>query len=285
MDMDPFQQEYRETIEADAVCNQCGTVNPEGTLICKKCGNNLRDQRQMRLAADQAMAGGEPVPAEKRSHLRHALTVLGLLVIVWLALNMGRIGGMWTAVPDENAGGVRAHPYIFWQGPDVAAYEALEARLDAAFPTESAAENARLNPSGVPRLDGTFALYERLGTGVRFAGGAVVQVAGDKHLFAARLLNGTTIRGEARNGAPGAAAGKAPDAASGETAQAESQPAPPGGMPLSADWTQVGIKHNDQYYAGTGFVVPAEDGGLTIVAAADFIERNFQALAYPMTGY
>ena len=27
-----------QRLEADAVCEQCGTVNPEDTLLCKKCG-------------------------------------------------------------------------------------------------------------------------------------------------------------------------------------------------------------------------------------------------------
>ena len=47
--------DYHEGIEADAVCAQCGSANPEGTLICKTCGNNLRDQRLMRIAADQIL--------------------------------------------------------------------------------------------------------------------------------------------------------------------------------------------------------------------------------------
>lgn len=276
MENDPFQREYRETIEADAVCNQCGTVNPEGTLLCKKCGNNLRDQRQMRLAADQALSGGESAPAvSAKSHLRGALTVLGLLVVLWMALNMGRISGMWTSVPAENASGLRVYPYVFWQGSDAALYEALEARLNAAYPTESAAEGARLNFSGVARLDGVFALFERPGTGLRFAGGAVVQSNNGTYHFVARLLDGTTIRGQARDAAPGAPSGDA----------AQPQPVQGGALPVSADWTQVGIRHKDQYYAGTGFAIPAEDGGVSIRAAADFIERNFQGLAYPMAAY
>ncbi len=276
MEQDPFQKEYRETIEADAVCNQCGTVNPEGTLICKKCGNNLRDQRQMRMAADHALSGGEAVSvAVTQSHLRGALTLLGLLLVLWMALNMGRISSMWTSVPTENTSGVRAHPYTFWQGADTAKYEALEARLDAAYPTENSAEGARLNFSGVARMDGVFALFERPGTGLRFVGGAVVQMGNGKYHFVARLLDGTTLRGEALDVVPGAASG----------GPAQTQPAPGSVVPVSADWTQVGIRHKDQYYAGTGFAIPAEDGGVSIRAAADFIERNFQGLAYPMASY
>ena len=41
-----------ERLDADAVCGSCGTVNPEDTLLCKSCGNNLRDQRQTRIAVD-----------------------------------------------------------------------------------------------------------------------------------------------------------------------------------------------------------------------------------------
>ena len=35
-----------EHLDADAVCEPCGNVNPEGTLLCKTCGNNLRDMIQ-----------------------------------------------------------------------------------------------------------------------------------------------------------------------------------------------------------------------------------------------
>jgi len=56
MHKEPFKPpEYREGIEADAVCAQCGSANPEGTLICKTCGNNLRDQRMLRITADQLL--------------------------------------------------------------------------------------------------------------------------------------------------------------------------------------------------------------------------------------
>ena len=43
--------EHVEHLDADAVCEACDTVNPEGTLLCKTCGNNLRDQRARRMKA------------------------------------------------------------------------------------------------------------------------------------------------------------------------------------------------------------------------------------------
>jgi hypothetical protein len=76
-----------EYIDADAVCEQCSTVNPAGTLLCKTCGNNLRDQRMRRLAADEGM---EAVHASDRPirMLTGLLVVLGLLAILWAAINV-----------------------------------------------------------------------------------------------------------------------------------------------------------------------------------------------------
>lgn len=80
-----------ERIDADAVCESCGTVNPEETLLCKTCGNNLKEQRQRRIRTNQAA----PPPVSVRSVGIRALTgllsVLGILLILFVVLNLSDI--------------------------------------------------------------------------------------------------------------------------------------------------------------------------------------------------
>jgi len=256
MAQDPFAQEYKETIDADAVCSQCGKENPEGTLLCRYCGNNLRDQRLMRLAADTMMAG-EGKSKERRTFLVGAVTVLGLLFVLWLGINISGFSARLTSVP-ENGGAptVTLRPFVFWDGADAAVYAALERSLNDSFPTASQAETVRLNPAANPAPEGTFALYERLGTSMTFIGGAVVKMEGDKYFFAARLLDGSEVRGMGRK-----------DAQAGH---------------FRAEWTDVGIRPNDSYYAGFGALAANPDGGFAIMAGVDFNERTYQAVAYSL---
>lgn len=77
-------------MDADAVCEKCGTVNDEGTLLCKVCGNNLRDQRARRM-----VQGGMPELMDDRpSNFRlftGLLIALGLLIFVYLFTNLDDI--------------------------------------------------------------------------------------------------------------------------------------------------------------------------------------------------
>lgn len=256
MAQDPFAQEYKETIDADAVCGQCGKENPEGTLLCRYCGNNLRDQRLLRLAADTMMAGEEK-SQERRTFLLGAVTVLGLLFVLWLGINISGISARLTSVPEnEGAPTITLRPFVFWDGADAAVYAALERSLNDNFPTASQAETVRMNPAANPSAEGAFVLFERLGTSATFVGGTVVKMEGDRYYFVARLLDGSEIRGTGRK-----------DAATGH---------------FGAEWTDVGIRRNDSYYAGSGVLTVSPDGGFSIMAKADFSDRTYQAMAYSL---
>ena len=79
-----------EQIDADAVCQQCDRINDEGTLICKACGNNLRDQRNLRIA----QGAGPELMKEGGSKFRlftGLLVTLGILLAVYMVLNIGNI--------------------------------------------------------------------------------------------------------------------------------------------------------------------------------------------------
>ncbi len=112
-----------ERIDADAVCEECGTVNPEGTLFCKSCGNNLRDQRSRRMTAD---GGGElkdtPVQTSRRV-LVGLLTVFALLLLVWAAMpgNVQRLQDSLTRQISDDI----PDPRYYWEGPDSNVFSAM----------------------------------------------------------------------------------------------------------------------------------------------------------------
>lgn len=81
-----------EHIDADAVCEECGTVNPEETLLCRACGNNLKEQRQRRIA--QTYATPTPGSSIRKNSIRALtglLSVLGLLLVLFVVLNLSNI--------------------------------------------------------------------------------------------------------------------------------------------------------------------------------------------------
>ena len=140
-----------EQLNADAVCAQCGTVYPEETLICKVCGNNLRDQRSVRMAADQAMVGDAPRVRPGR-WLLQGLAFFGTIVILLTAFNIDAIT-RWMIDPaasDEDF--VRV---MFTEG-ESAIYEDLLAELRADMPTQEALAAASTTPSVVVDLEGIY---------------------------------------------------------------------------------------------------------------------------------
>src|SRR5690606_8944065 len=87
------------------------TVNAEGTLLCKVCGNNLRDQRMIRLTADQAM-DLEHTGRGRRTWVSGILFVLAVVLIISTLLNQEIIVNWMVGVPGaEPAGGV-----ALWRG-------------------------------------------------------------------------------------------------------------------------------------------------------------------------
>ena len=116
-----------QNVDADAVCEQCGTVNDEGTLICRVCGQNLRDQRTRRLAGTQSPAG----QADKISRVRlftGILSGIGILILVIVALSLPRIEASLTnALSEDPING--ALPGDLGKGPGAAIYDELAADL------------------------------------------------------------------------------------------------------------------------------------------------------------
>ena len=182
-----------EHIDADAVCEQCSTVNPAGTLLCKTCGNNLRDQRMRRLAADE---GIEAVHATDRPIrlLTGLLVVMGLLAILWAAINVwnGNIENWLTNRITETQSDGAIDPNQFWSGPDAALYEEMSQELQEHPITQ---EEASLSPSvGDGILDGRYVIRSH-GPRGHMVGGALVRTRGNTVHFVAQFGRMVELRG------------------------------------------------------------------------------------------
>jgi hypothetical protein len=133
---EPQHQSHNDFHDADAVCEACNYVNPEGTIICKQCGNNLRDQRMRRIEIGMVLASEGQRP-QTLLFLRGALTVLAILIIVWAAFNaeafFNRIFGL---TPDE------LNPSAsYFEGEEAPFFDALAQEMEAAPFTEEELAN------------------------------------------------------------------------------------------------------------------------------------------------
>lgn len=189
-----LHDEEFEHIDADAVCEACSNVNPPGTLLCKVCGNNLRDQRTRRL-----QAGGPVEVAAPRFQIARVLwsilTVVGLFAILWTALNVPTIEQWLTtgfAAAEENT--VDINPESYWTGPDAPVFENLGAMLDS---NPLTIQQASLTAPGAPKgsFDGLYILKRSTRPEAIVLGSAAIVTEGDNVHFLARLSGGTEVRG------------------------------------------------------------------------------------------
>ncbi|NLN92202.1 MAG: hypothetical protein GX130_02700 [Candidatus Hydrogenedens sp.] len=198
MNQDVFAPpEYKEGIDADAVCGQCNTVNPEGTLLCKVCGNNLRDQRSLRLAADQ-MLEGDAQQAPQTTFLYKLLPILGLLIVLWLGINGSRIIESLTTneTTDYTLAGALAES--LWNGVHKDRFENLASGSMLSPGIQSQAEQARQTVSPMTHIrNGRYAIFMHVGTEARFAGVANIEADNNAIYYAATMQDGTEFRGSA----------------------------------------------------------------------------------------
>jgi len=180
-------------LDADAVCARCGTVNPEGTLMCKACGNNLREQRTTRLAAGhEAMAAA--LGPRRTGWLAKALALLGLLVVLWTAMNVSRIEDFLVSAHMSGDAAAR----LMWDDEAGRAYAELAAELEANPVTPQERERALANPVARQGYAGRYVLMAEGGfRGRREVGQAIVRQVGPRILFVAELSRGMEVRGEA----------------------------------------------------------------------------------------
>jgi len=192
-DQESGAEDTFEHIDADAVCEQCSTVNPAGTLLCKTCGNNLRDQRMRRLAADE---GIEAVHVRDRPirMLTGLLVVLGLLAILWAAINVynGTIENWLTNRITETQTDDGIDPNQFWSGSDASLYEEMSRELRENPITD---EEAAAGPSaGGTTLDGRYVVRSHRANSP-IAGLALVRTRGGTIHFVAQFGRIVELRG------------------------------------------------------------------------------------------
>ena len=179
-----------DKLDADAVCAQCSTVNAEGTLLCKVCGNNLRDQRTRRLQADQAM-DMEHTGQRRRAWLSGLLFILAIGLIISTLLNQELIVDWLINVQAP------AEPALaeLWAGDYEAYFQPMIEELDmAAVDGESAAAALEAGPVST-ELEGLYALYDE----DFFVGTAYVRLEGEDAYFVAHFTEGNEVRGIARS--------------------------------------------------------------------------------------
>lgn len=223
-------------IDADAVCEQCSTVNPPGTLLCKMCGNNLRDQRTRRLSGE-----GPVIPVEESIRPRRVLSglliVFGLLVVLWVAFNVSTIEAMLTEGFEESSS--TTDPESFWTTSAAATYEELAKELKEHPVSPSEAEMALTQYQLTSGFDGRYVLKRSEEPFAPVIGQAIVRTQGDIVFFVATVTPDYEIRGEARLTSP-----------------------------AQLDAELVGIKTGDEYLEGYGIaqVSPGQFycGGYTV---------------------
>ncbi len=238
-----------ERIDADAVCERCGSVNPEDTLLCKTCGNNLRDQRARRMAPDAALDIGEVKPS-RGVYVRGLLAVLGILVLIWFAVNASRIEDFMVQAQTAKTGDATS----YWNGPQSKEFDKLAKELAASPITPEEREQAMKQPAAVSdSYDGRYVLTQKGQLREIPVGQAIVRQEGETIRFVAVLeRTGGELRGEAK---------------------------PEGAARIAARDT-AGYLLNGQYYGASGFAAPVATGGLECLGLCDIAEDAFSGNAY-----
>lgn len=244
--------EHHYDLQADAFCMQCNTVNPDGTLICKTCGNNLRDQHQMRMATDIQLEGGEATPGSFQvRRLTGALGVLGLLIVVWTAINADSVIETLMGLNTTRYDPVMA----LWNGEEAPAFDAMLDTLRSQAVTGADFEAALAAPVLVDVApEGTYIITRPavFGEATR-AGTALVEADENGGLrFAALLRDGTEVRGRAMRR----------------------------GQAHSAEWDMAGVRYQGQYYSATGIAIPLQNGGVECFGDSELTDAGISFDAY-----
>lgn len=187
-------QDYQfEQVDADAVCEQCSTVHAEPTLICKTCGNNLRDQRTRRISGDQPMPVGVGDGISRFRLFTTILSGLGILIILLVVISIDDIEQWLVGIQVEEETGFVGD---VWSGPGSEIYETLEIDLDTNPVTRAEERDALENPVIDDSFHGRYVLSGSTGLqGNAVVGYANLNRRGDTVYFVAKLDRGLRIRG------------------------------------------------------------------------------------------
>lgn len=235
------------SVETDAVCERCGTVNAEDTLLCKACGNNLRDQRARRMANAQGYEGLDEAKPKTR-WLASLLGVFGLLLIAWTALNVSRVEEWLVSAQTTSA----ASSTAFFSRAGGQPFEALSAEVRQNPVTQDQLNQAMAQPANPEGYEGRFAIMQRGMTGMQLVGQAVVRRDGDRLVFVAQLHNGVELRGMADvDETHGAAVSK-----------------------------EAALRYRGDMAEAQGYAQRGENLGYSLYGFAEFSDRGYEATAY-----
>ncbi|MFO7975152.1 MAG: zinc ribbon domain-containing protein [Candidatus Hydrogenedentota bacterium] len=242
-----------ERIDADAVCEECGTVNPEGTLFCKTCGNNLRDQRTRRMSAEGAGEYQDTPAQTSRRVFVGLLTVLALLLLVWAAMpgNVQRLQDRLTRGMSEDLYPEDADPTIYWDGPISDVFDAMAEDLrDNPVTSEQIRQSDETDFSGQTSYGGKYFLRNGIRPDDPVLGSALV-VESENDLYFVAILGDTEIRGIGDT----------------ETTRYPSA-------------RFVGIRSDGRFSSGHGYAQPTEDGNFVCVGRRENSDYNYEIMAF-----
>lgn len=190
-----------DRIEADAVCEKCSEVNPPGTLLCKKCGNNLRDQRLERLAIETG-ADAAVDKAKPRRLLSGLLTVFGLLLILWTVNNVAN-GNIerWMTEGMTAQHDSATDPQYYWSRRSSAPFDELREQLRQNPISRREAGLAMETPAALGDLGGRYLIQRRGLRASQPIGEACARQDGNTVYFVAILYDfpDVEIRGQAES--------------------------------------------------------------------------------------
>jgi hypothetical protein len=237
-----------ERIDADAVCERCGSVNPEDTLLCKTCGNNLRDQRARRIGAGLAVDTGEGTPS-RAALFKGIAAAVGLLVLLLVAINIGRIEDYMVRAQSARSGDVTA----YWSGALGREFNKLAQELKEKPSTPEEREAVMRQPSAGDTYEGRYVLAQKGSIRELPMGDAIIRKAGDTFRFVA-IFDGSQaeLRGEG-------------------LLEMQTRIA-------SRDTAAVYL--DGTYYPASGFAQPAANGALECLGLCEIGPDSYSAVAY-----
>lgn len=186
-----------QAVDADAVCEQCGTVNDDGTLLCRVCGQNLRDQRARRLAGVQSPETSEAKVSRTRL-FTGVLSVIGIVLIIILVISLPRIeAGLASALSEDPIASTGSED--LFSGPNASIYDGLLTELHDYPSTRAQVQDALSTPLVEDTYNGRYILMPAGAlTPDRIAGEAAVSRRGNRIYFVAVLTNpAVEVRGSA----------------------------------------------------------------------------------------
>jgi len=237
-----------ERIDADAVCERCGSVNPEDTLLCKTCGNNLRDQRARRMGVGLPLDTAEGKPS-RVAMLKGIGVAAVIIVLLLLAINVGRIEDYMVRAQTSRSGDMTA----YWSGAFGREFSKMAQELKSKPSTPEERDAAMRQPAAGDTYEGRYVLAQKGSIRELPIGDAIVRKEGDAFRFVA-VFDGSEaeLRGE------GLLEGQTRIAA--------------------RDTAAVYV--DGAYYPASGFAQPTANGSLECLGLCKLSEDSYSAVAY-----